>query len=443
MDFKKIPSTVSRWYKLTGLYLLKFVKKHYIILAMALVTVVAVVARYMFVMYPTNDLAGFIINGWMGQIDELGFDKFYLVYSDYPPIFLFFLAFLCMLPEGELTTQYSGGYGYTFYANRMVYLKTLFLIFTIALAFGVFLLVKELTKSDNKALVGYIATLVLPTIFVNSSVWGNADVIYAVFLIFSFYFALKDSSSLSFVFFGLSFANKLQAIFILPFLIYLVVSRKLKLWPIVFAPLVYFITFIPAFIYGATVSEAFKYFEMQLSGQPGLTYNAGTIWKFLELNDSEIVVKNAMWFAILAIGALLAVLFLRNVDLKKKENVFKVGFMLTMATIFFLPRMHERYYFIIEVLIVVYALIDKKWIYLVPLMQLSTMICYYPYLTGYYIISSLGGGTITIAAIINLFILCVSVYDVLKIERTPLERSVLEIENEINELKNDKRSIEE
>ena len=52
MKFKEFTNTVSKGWKLAGLNFLKFFQKYYLIIAMALVTVVALVVRYVFVLYP-------------------------------------------------------------------------------------------------------------------------------------------------------------------------------------------------------------------------------------------------------------------------------------------------------------------------------------------------------------------------------------------------------
>lgn len=428
---------IARAYKLGGLYILRFIKTRYLIIATVGVTAVALAARYAFVLYPTNDMVGYVLNRWMVGIDEAGFADFYKVDSDYSPIYMFVIAIFSLLPKGEAITLTESGRRFEFFVNRMVYVKTFYFLFTIALAVGVFLLVKELTGSNEKAVVGYVAALALPTVFTNSAIWGNADVVYATFLIFAFYFAVKNSSVLCFLFFGLSFANKAQAIFILPFLIYLVFSGRLKLWAIIAAPVVFFLSSLPAIVCGASFKEAFAFLGKQFSGQANITYGCANIWKFLELDRSDIFKNNAVWLSVLAVGVILATVYLRNVDLGDKKNVFKVGFLLVMATIFFLPRLHERYFYVIDVLVVVYALIDKKKFYLVPLMQLSSGIAYFHYLTGHYFIDIIGENSVTIAACINLFILCVAFWEVAKLDHGSLRSDGEELTKKIESVKND------
>ena len=441
MTFKKIINSIVKWYKLIGLYVLRFVKKHYLLVGMIAMALLAVAVRLVFFRFPTHDMCGYVLNGWMAEIDQIGFTNFYQVNSDYSPLYLFVIAILCLFPKGNQITVNDSGGVYTFFENRMFYVKALYALITIALAFGVYLLVKELTGSKKKAFFGYVILLALPTVFVNSAIWGNADVIYGTLMVYSFYYMLKEknmvNSIMTFVFFGLAFAFKAQALFMLPILVLLLASRRLRLWTVVFIPLAYFATFIPAFLFGASIAEPFHYLTMQFGGQTDIVYGSANIWKFLELDNSDIVRNSAMWVSLLVVGALTTILYFRNIDYSKKENIFKVGFLLTMSMVFFLPRMHERYFYIIDILVVVYALIDKKRFWLVPLMQLSSAIAYFHYLTGHYFIDIIGENSVTLAAIMNLVILVTAFYDVIKLEHIPLKQEIEDMEKEINLLKED------
>ena len=406
----KIKNTTVKYYKLAGLFFLKFLQKHYIIIAMVLATALALVARYFVVLHPTQDSVGYVLS-WMNSIKENGFASFYKTSADYSPIFLFMIAIISLLPSGKQVTIN----GYTFYQNDMIYMKTVYYLVTIALAFAVYLLIKEFTSSKGKAAIGYIATLVLPTVFLNSAVWGNADVIYVTFLVYSFYFIIKDKQRLAFIFFGLAFANKLQAVFLAPFLVYLMFARKIKVHKLIYAILALFVTFLPAYFCGASFTDTFKYITEQIGGYNKLTLGCANLWQIIDISG-DLFKDNVTWYSLSLIAVTLICVYYRGVDLDNKENLFKMGFFLIMITIFFLPHMHERYFYIIDVLVLVYAFIDKKKFYFVPLMQISSIIAYFHYLAGYYFIDSWGEGSVNIAAFINILILIVVAYDLIKAE---------------------------
>ena len=427
----KVKNTTVKYYKLAGLFFLKFLQKHYLIIAMVITTILALVARYVVVLHPTQDSVGYVL-GWMKEIKENGFTSFYQTTADYSPIFMFMLAILSLLPSGaEVKVN-----GFTFYQNDMIYVKTVYYLMTVVLALGVYLLVKELTSSKGKATIGYIVTLVLPTVFLNSAVWGNADVIYVTFMLYSFYFIIKGKERLAFIFFGLTFANKLQSVFLIPLLVYLMFNRKIKFYKIIYAILALFATFIPAYFCGASFTEPFKYITAQFGGYNKLTLGCANFWQIIDITG-DLFKDNCQWFALALIGVTLIAVYYRGIDLNSKENLFKIGFFLIMITIFFLPHMHERYFYIIDVLVLVYALVDKKKAYFVPIMQISSIIAYFHYLAGYYFIDSWGEGSVNIAAFINIFILVVVGYELLKMDHNSgFIRSLETIDNDIKEISN-------
>lgn len=444
--FKTIFTAINKYWRLAGLYALKFFKKYYLIIAMVLVTIVALIARYCFVTYPSGDSVWFILDGWENDIRYMGFSSFWQVDSDYSPIYLFMLALLLLIPDGKQISISLYGTTYTFFENRMIALKTVYFLFTVAAAFAIYLIVKLLTKSKGKGVIAYCITLALPTLFVNSALWGNSDIIYVTFLLYSVYFFLKGtkySDIFAYMFLGFAFANKMQAIFVMPFVIYFIVRRKAKLYRVIYAFLAFFITLVPCYFCGAGFLDPFAYLAKQFNGYNNLSLGAATIWKFLELQDAEMVKKYATWISVLLVGVMLVIVYFRNIKLEDKHASFKVFFLLTMTTAFVLPRLHERYFLLIEILTIVYAIIDKKKWYLPVLSQVGGAICYYHYMTGYkhYIIESWGEATVTIASVLNLIILGIAFIDVMKLDhKDGFKEDIEQIDSEIKEIQEPKNT---
>ena len=427
-----------RIYKLAGLYFLKFFHKHYLLIMMLAVTGVMLAAEYLVITYPTNDLVG-IIFGWVNKIKAAGFKSFWSIDADYSPIFLFLCAIVSLLPPGKTVNVNN----YTYSLNYIYYFKSIYYLCIIGMAIGVYLIIRKLTDSKWKAAVGYITTIVLPTVFMNSAIWGNCDSTLGLTLVFCIYFALTKHDRLAFLMFGLSMGNKLQAVFILPFLIYLLLNRKLKLYTIIYALIGFCLTFVPSWICGAPFLQPFSYVGVQLGRWNNLTYGCANMWHLINFRGT-VVAKGATWIGLALVGALLAAVHLRRIDLSDKKNLFKVAILSIMAMTFFLPHMHERYFYYVEVLAVAYAFIDKKQWYLVPLLQVSGGIAYYHYLSGVYFIQSWGEDSVHIAAFINLFVLMVMVYDVAKLpHKNSFKEDIETFDEEIKELKASKPQKEE
>lgn len=74
-------------------------------------------------------------------------------------------------------------------------------------------------------------------------------------------------------------------------------------------------------------------------------------------------------------------------------------------------------------------------------MQVSSAIVYYHYLARYgkYLFDILGEDVVTIASLINLFIIVIMGYDIMKIEHKPLSEEINEIDAEIKQLSKPKQ----
>ena len=430
-----LKNKTTHFYKLTGLYFQKFFHGHSLLIIGLIATIISLTCRFLVATYPANDLAGIIFN-WIEQIKDVGFTKFYTISADYSDAYLFFIALVSLFPEGNLITVGS----YTFSATYMYIIKGVYFAVDVLAAFGIYLLVKEISNSKKLGLIGYIIFLALPVQFANSAIWGNCDVIYVCLFIYCIYFILKDKDGLAWCMFGLALAQKPQSVFILPFLVYLLLNRKLKLYKIIYAVIAVFVSFLPAYICGAGFTQPFKYFINEMGMYSNLTLGCGNMWHLMNFSSSamDIINKASAWIGLLLIGVFLAIVYLRKIDLSKKENIFYVGVFLTAIVPFFLPHMHERYFYVLDTLIVAYCLIKKKHYYLIPLMQVSSGIAYYHYLSGNYFIQALGEGSVHISAFINLFVLIVIFYDLMKLDHSTKtkEEEVQELDAEIKNEKN-------
>ncbi len=415
--FTKIQSFSQR----TSKHFRRFIEHNANWMIALLITTLSLLCRYLVAPYPTNDMVGFILNGWMKGIDTVGFSKFYTINSDYSPLYLFFIAVLSLLPKGNNVTIN----GYTYDLNRMYYVKSFYFLVDILMAVGVYLLLRHITKDKFKATIGYCITLCLPIQLVNSALWGNCDCLYFTCFLYVIYAILKKKSHLAWFFFGLSLSLKMQSVFILPFLVYLMLNGKLKFYPIYMAVVALFLSFLPSYICGAAFREPFRYFYEQVGGYSMLTLGCANFWKFFSAvnrdNPSSPLNQASIYIGLLLIGLFTAIVYLRRVKLTDR-NIVLVSVFLIGIVPYFLPHMHERYFYSLDVLTILYALLhtEKKRYFIIPLMQVSSAIAYYHYLSGstnIYIFDILKEDCVTIASIINLFLLTLIFTDIMKFDQ--------------------------
>src|SRR6202000_3576182 len=75
-------------------------------------------------------------------------------------------------------------------------------------------------------MVASAVMLFLPTVVMNSSLWGQADAVYSAFGVGGVYFLLRRRPWLACLFFGIAFSVKLQGLFVLPGLLVLSLRRR-------------------------------------------------------------------------------------------------------------------------------------------------------------------------------------------------------------------------
>ena len=125
------------------------------------------------------------------------------------------------------------------------------------------------------ALLLYSIVLFLPTVFLNSAYWSQADAIYTAFVLISLLYLMKQKYIKAFIFLGIAFAFKLQFIFILPLYILVYISeRKFTIFHFLIPIATNFVMSIPSLIFGNTISKCIEIYIGQ----------AGTYSQYITLN---------------------------------------------------------------------------------------------------------------------------------------------------------------
>ena len=426
------------YYKLIGDYSLYFFKKYFHYIFILSLVAISFTVRYFFALYPTNDVTSFLIN-WMNAIKENGFSSFYKINADYSSFYLFLLAIFTVLPSGELITLVNGVNVYT---NWMFYIKFSNFICYLFISIAFYLIVKKITKDKIMAVTAFSLSFILPVQFFNTAIWGNSDAFYICYLIWALYFVISRKDFLSFMFLAFAFGNKLQAIFFFPLFFYLILRRRLKLYSVFGFVCGLFITFLPCYCAGGNFLSPFKYIDSQLNGYSNLNLGCANFYNFVGLYFGETFNNFFSILGILLILFFMGFIYFRNINLNDL-SIIAIATFSSGITVFFLPHMHERYFFILDILIVLYCLLFKKKYHLIVLMQISSGIAYYHYLSGYYTFQILGENVVTIAALINIYVLSSIFFDILKLDhKIGFKEDLVNLEEKIkNELSSKDKTI--
>jgi Gpi18-like mannosyltransferase len=227
--FQKLGRGISSVWRIS----LNWVRRSDDWLILAVGLILALVLRLLLRGYVSGDtLTGFI--PWYEYIESQGgFPALAHDFSGYPPLYLY------MLVISYSVNQWLN-------VSSLLAIKLIPILFDFFGAFWFYKIVHLKFPGKTIAKLAALAYLFLPTVFINSSMWGQNDGVFIAFLLAMTYYLLKRRNVPAMLFFGLAFSIKLQAIFIAPVLAVLVLLGQLPFFTLFIVPLVYFVTLIPS-----------------------------------------------------------------------------------------------------------------------------------------------------------------------------------------------------
>ena len=192
--------------------------------------------------------------------------------------------------------------------SDLVLIKALSIVFDVLLAWGGMKLAGLYTNSAGRRLAAFFLVLYWPTVILNGSYWGQCDSIYAAFAVLSIYFALSGRGAAGMVCMAVSFAFKLQAVFVMPIFVVLLIAKKVKLWHFLLFPLTYVVLMLPAVLMGyPLLGTVTLYFDQMGTVGSALNYNSSSVYAFFyNVEDPE----TASLLGIIAAFALMCLCFL-------------------------------------------------------------------------------------------------------------------------------------
>ena len=351
--------------------LINFITKHIDILFIICITLLALLLRYCLFNHQTGDYNLYLAN-WFATLKENGgFAALSESIGNYNIPYMVIMAFLTYIPIDSLFT-----------------IKIVSVVFDILLAIIGSKIVGLIIKGNKRKLamiISYVALLFLPTIILDSSMWAQCDTIYTTFVLLAIYYLMKNKITLSFVFLGIAFAFKLQALFILPLYIFMYFTKgKFSLLNFLIIPAIIIIMCLPAVIAGRDILDVLLLYVNQSGYYHFMTMKAPSLYYIIP-GDYKLLHRFALVLTVIAFGCLLYYVIKKKVKWNN-EQILIACLLSVMLAVFLLPGMHERYMIIADVVSVIWYLAYRKKIYIPILINLVSLLCYVPYLFGVVII---------------------------------------------------------
>ncbi|WP_051838521.1 DUF2029 domain-containing protein [Streptomyces sp. NRRL WC-3742] len=302
-------------------------------------------------------------------------------FADYNVPYLYLMAALTYLPIGPLAG-----------------IKAISIAFDLLQAFFVFRIValRYPRRDAWQPFAAALLVLVMPTVAVNSGWWAQADGIYTSFVVGAVYFVLAHRPWWACSMLGFALAFKLQTVFVFPFLLVVLVTRRVLWRSLLAIPAVYLALDIPAFLLGAEPVKLMTVYTRQADSYPQLTLNAPSLYQFVKAPADPHHLDTVRSTGVLAAGAVVVVLIalavlsrtgrlaLRNGAARPtltQNQVLLTAVASAITVPFLLPSMHDRYFYIADVLSVLAAFYLPRRLWFAPiLVQVASLSSYLPFL---------------------------------------------------------------
>jgi len=237
----------------------------------------------------------------------------------------------------------------------------------------------------------------LPSVVINAGVLGQCDPWWAAATIMALTAAIHRRHVAMLVWFGLAIAFKAQAGFAAPFFVGLLIQRRVptRLW--IAAPLAAAAAMLPAALAGWPIADLATIYLRQADTFSFLSYNAPNIWMIVQpLSGGLQLTGLALAAGVGAAAAYVAWLSARRLD---GADLVAAAMLAPMLVAGLLPRMHERYFFLADVLALAFALVaqDRRASLIFALVQIGSLLALFAFMLRIDALAIVGGASMIAA----------------------------------------------
>ncbi len=227
----------------------------------------------------------------------------------------------------------------------------------------------------------FFAVLALPTVFLNGAVWSQCDAAYASLALYGVLLILRNRPHAGCASLALSLCLKLQAVFILPVCALLLFLRRVSLRHALTALLTIIAVSVPALLAGKGIKGVLGVYLYQMGEYSQLVLEAPTVYQLIPGGGLIPDGAASTIGVLLAAGAMCAVLLLGAMGRRGSAALMAdVCFALCIVIPFLLPHMHERYFFLADILALVYAARHPRRAYAPAIVLIGSLNGYCAYL---------------------------------------------------------------
>lgn len=245
-----------------------------------------------------------------------------------------------------------------------------------------------------------VMLLALPSVMMNAALLGQCDAMYVAPCVMALAAAVDRRHRVMLAWCGLALAFKAQAVLVAPFIMALLIARRVPFAQWLMAPAAFLAAMLPAWAAGWPARDLLSIYFRQADTFHEIARNSPNIWMILDVAGID---TGAL--TVLAMAATIGVLCAYVARLSATARHLSTSMLLRAATLApllaagLLPRMHERYFLIADVFSLALALVSndaRSW-WIPALVQTGSTLALLAYLTGIPALAAVGAAAMILA----------------------------------------------
>jgi Gpi18-like mannosyltransferase len=326
--------------------------------------------RWVALPFQSHDMQDFLLQ-WYGYIVSHGrfaalSDNFY----NYTPPYIYLMT----------AVSYLDGW-----VSPVTLIKSISILFEAISAFLVYRIVLLVRPDRRLAVLSACLFLNLPTMILNGAVWGQCDIIYTTFLLAFAYYLIRGFPFQAMLVYAIALSLKVQAIFLAPFFIYLLLTGAIPWRAVILPPIIYGLLMLPAALAGRSWISLIGVYAGQAGFMHSLSAHAPNLYMFFQDGLSEQARSYFGYGGLLVAGLASLVLLASHFRVRQPMPPLFIILAMTLWLALepsLLPRMHDRYFFPADMLAFLFAcLVPRAW-WIAVLFQAGSALAYAQYLAS-------------------------------------------------------------
>ncbi|MBD2528768.1 hypothetical protein H6G97_03985 [Nostoc flagelliforme FACHB-838] len=320
----------------------------------------AVLIRLVCVPNQSSDYKSFLEPWYDFIASHGGFSALKYSFADYTPSYLYWILISATLLSG---------------LPKILAIKLLAMTVDFLCAFFTYKIVRLKYPQGNQPIFAFLAVILSPTVIYNSALWGQCDSIYTTGLIACIYFLSIQKQIPALLSFGVGLSFKLQAMFLAPLLLILLVKNRINWYYLPLIPVVYIISVLPPWFIGREIQELLLIYFSQANKYKELTKGAPNIYQWIPNNFYNIVVPIGLTLTISAIFLLVYIVYKSRLKITQ-DRLIHLATISVLFMPYILPKMHQRYFYPADILSIIFAFYFPRYLWVAIVVQMASLFSY-------------------------------------------------------------------